>query len=310
MLTNDRETQGQSLDAHGIAHALTARPQRTRHGWLAQCPAHPDRTPSLSLRDGENGCLLVRCFAGCPQEAVIDALRELDLWPGHDGSGARAHSSLGPLVEPEAKDKSVSEIRGAVYYWDTARPLADSLGEAYLRRVRHLICPFTPELRYAILWHGPSKASVPAIVALVRDGVTGEPIGIHRTFLRRDGLGKAEATPNKMCLGPVGGGAVWLCEPIEGKPLVIGEGIETTLAAMQASGLPGWSALSTSGLRALNLPAHVRDVVIVADGDDPGEEAAQAAAQRWVGEGRKVRIARPPEGEDFADLVAHERGGR
>ena len=56
---------------------------------------------------------------------------------------------------------------------------------------------------------------------------------------------------------------------------MVGEGIESCLAAMQARGLPAWAALSTSGLLALDLPKDVRDVIVLADGDDAGEAAAQ-----------------------------------
>ena len=84
---------------------------------------------------------------------------------------------------------------------------------------------------------------------------------------------------------------------------MVGEGIETCLAAMQASGRPAWAALSTSGLRGLDLPRDVRDVIVLADGDDPGEAAAQDCARRWKREGRRVRIARPPQGMDFNDLL-------
>jgi hypothetical protein len=42
---------------------------------------------------------------------------------------------------------------------------------------------------------------------------------------------------------------------------------------------------------------------VLADGDDPGEAAAQSCALRWKREGRHVRIARPPEGMDFNDLL-------
>ncbi len=44
-------------------------------------------------------------------------------------------------------------------------------------------------------------------------------------------------------------------------------------------------------------------VTIAADADDAGEEAAQSAAQRFIAEGRKVKIARPPKGMDFNDLA-------
>ena len=84
---------------------------------------------------------------------------------------------------------------------------------------------------------------------------------------------------------------------------MVGEGIETCLAAMQATGHPAWAALSTSGLRALDLPDDVRDVIVLADGDEAGEAAARDCAWRWKREGRRVRIARPPQGMDFNDLL-------
>ena len=127
------------------------------------------------------------------------------------------------------------------------------------------------------------------------------PALTHRTYLAREGRGKAAVEPNKRMLGPCRGGAVRLGPA--GDPLMIGEGIETCLAAMQATGHGAWAALSTSGLRALDLPPAVQDVIVLADGDAPGEAAALAAAARWRHEGRRVRIARPPQGADFNDLL-------
>jgi hypothetical protein len=139
------------------------------------------------------------------------------------------------------------------------------------------------------------------MVALVVDGATGSPVAVHRTYLARDGSGKAPVEPNKMMLGPCRGGAVRLGDPAA--VLMVGEGIETCLAAMQATGNAAWAALSTSGLRSLDLPDEVRDVIVLADGDDPGEAAAQDCARRWKRQGLKVRIARPPRGLDFNDLL-------
>jgi putative DNA primase/helicase len=85
--------------------------------------------------------------------------------------------------------------------------------------------------------------------------------------------------------------------------LMVGEGIENCLAAMQATGHPAWAALSTSGLRTLDLPGDVREVIVLADGDEPGEAAARDCAWRWKREGRCVRIARPPQGMDFNDML-------
>jgi hypothetical protein len=139
------------------------------------------------------------------------------------------------------------------------------------------------------------------MVALVTRGSDNEPLAIHRTFLARDGDNKAPVDPQKMMLGPCRGGAVRLARA--GDVLLVGEGIETCLAAMQATGYPAWAALSTSGLRTLDLPDDVRDVIILADGDKSGEAAARDAALRWNREGRRVRVARPPQGLDFNDLL-------
>src|ERR1700722_11224575 len=66
--------------------------------------------------------------------------------------------------------------------------------------------------------------------------------------------------------------------------------------AMQATGNPAWAALSTSGLRSLDLPKDFRDVIVLADGDEAGEAAARDCTLRCKREGRRVRIARPPQG--------------
>ncbi|QPD06399.1 MAG: hypothetical protein Nkreftii_004173 [Candidatus Nitrospira kreftii] len=41
--------------------------------WSAKCPAHKDRTPSLSIREGERA-VLVKCWAGCSLEAIASRL--------------------------------------------------------------------------------------------------------------------------------------------------------------------------------------------------------------------------------------------
>jgi hypothetical protein len=51
------------------------------------------------------------------------------------------------------------------------------------------------------------------------------------------------------------------------------------------------------------LPPEVREVLIAADADLEGLKAARIAARRWHGEGRIVRIVKPPEGIDFIDLA-------
>ena len=59
------------------------RPKKSGKGHVAKCPAHDDAGPSLSLREGDDGRVLLHCFAGCTTAAVVAAmgLRMADLFP-------------------------------------------------------------------------------------------------------------------------------------------------------------------------------------------------------------------------------------
>lgn len=66
------------MTAGEIAQALGGR--RCGRGWMARCPAHQDRSPSLSIAE-RNGKLLFFCHAGCAWKNVAAALRARGLWP-------------------------------------------------------------------------------------------------------------------------------------------------------------------------------------------------------------------------------------
>ena len=60
------------------------KPRRTGSGtWIAKCPAHNDRSPSLTLRETEDGRILLKCHAECSTQAVLDAIGVFwsDLFP-------------------------------------------------------------------------------------------------------------------------------------------------------------------------------------------------------------------------------------
>jgi putative DNA primase/helicase len=284
------------MTAEAIAKALGGR--KTGGGWTACCPAHDDRTPSLSIRDAGNK-VLVHCHAGCDQERVIAALQGRGLWTDEGPRWLSRRACNKPIErKPEHGDTKRSEAALAI--WQYAEPAHGTLVESYLQS-RGIHLPAPDALRFRTGLKHPSAGIWPAMVALVTNGPDGTPLAIHRTFLARDGGGKAPINPQKMMLGPCRGGAVRLADP--GEVLMVGEGIETCLAAMLASGHPAWAALSTSGLRGLDLPKEVRDVIMLADGDEPGEVAAWDCARRWKRQGRRVRVARPPQGMDFNDLL-------
>lgn len=98
----------------GPVELVLARLDRVRHKgsgkWDACCPAHDDRNPSLSIAEGENGAVLLKCFAGCETADVVAAMgMELsDLFPPKDshsrGTSIRQRNYTRPVGERPARE--------------------------------------------------------------------------------------------------------------------------------------------------------------------------------------------------------------
>ena len=73
------------MEALGLLDRLEAVRPNGSGRWSARCPAHHDRGPSLSVREGERGVLL-HCFAGCPLKDIVAAIgvRIRDLYYDHE----------------------------------------------------------------------------------------------------------------------------------------------------------------------------------------------------------------------------------
>ncbi|MGJ8624234.1 MAG: DUF7146 domain-containing protein [Yoonia sp.] len=269
---------------------------------IACCPAHDDRSPSLSLADGCEGWLLLRCHAGCSFAEVTDALHGRGLIAGTGTFRPFAH-----VIDEErrAAERAFREkrTRQARRLWNAARPIAGTPAELYLRG-RGITCPLPRTLRYVgDCWHQSAKLS-PALVSHVHNVGDRDSFAVHRTYVRGDGLGKADLLPNKAMLGPVSGGAVSLSN-IRG-PLVVTEGIETGLSLL--SGILGkpmtvWAALSAGGMVGLTLPETPGELIIAPDGDPTGREAADALATRAHGLGWNVSMLPAPNGFDWNDVL-------
>ncbi len=95
------------LDAEGIARAFGSA-QPSGNGWKARCPAQDDETPSLSLSDGENGRVLLHCYAGCSQSEVIAGLVALGLWP--NGTLSKRPTEKRPIIPVPADAPPMSFV--------------------------------------------------------------------------------------------------------------------------------------------------------------------------------------------------------
>ena len=183
------------MTAETIVRALGGR--KAGLGWVARCPAHDDREPSLSIREAD-GKVLVRCHAGCDQRNVIEALKERDLW---DGKGRSRIPRLSRRKIPESQPAQQHEERStaALAIWQSTALAVGTPVETYLL-ARGLNLSLPPSLRFHRGLKHPSGGIWPCMVALVTRGADNAPVAIHRTFLARDGSGKAPVDPKKMGL--------------------------------------------------------------------------------------------------------------
>jgi DNA primase len=187
-------------------------------------------------------------------------------------------------------------------------PIEGTPAETYLRsrgitmalphtlRFARLAPPKQPEDNGLLVSNGPEP--LPCLVAIVTDP-DGVLVGIQRTYLTAGGR-KAAAADGKVkySLGMVAGGAIQLGGPAE--TIVVCEGLEDGLTLAQALDQTVWVSAGTKMLPQMTMPAATRAVVIGADGDEPGECAAQAAATAFREAQLAVRIMRPtPPYKDF-----------
>jgi hypothetical protein len=295
------------MTAADIAAAL-GHARREGRDWRADCPVHGGH--SLTIADGRDGKLLVKCFGGCEWPEIFGKFRALGLIEERPVDiNPEGEDELRRRREAEAKaeiERFRRRIAAARDLYRRGVPAAGTLAEAYLRS-RKISEPIPAIL--CCLRHCPHRNGLyyPAMIAPIVN-VVGEQIAVHKTFLRADGRGKADLpkTEQRETCGPMKGGAVRLALHRADVELLIGEGIESVLSAMELFDLPGWAVLCANGIASLDLPADIRRVVIAADNDENGvgQRAALSAQERWMAEDRSVRIILPPnEGDDFNDVL-------
>ena len=119
-------------------------------GYMCRCPAHDDRTPSLSVSEAEDGTVLFYCFAGCSQAEVMDALTRQGLW---NGSGAAMrhvglkHKINRRSTKPRSTPKLPDNRRTALNIWRATQPFGGTLAERYLIE-RGIVPPDPSPLRF------------------------------------------------------------------------------------------------------------------------------------------------------------------
>jgi putative DNA primase/helicase len=163
------------------------------------------------------------------------------------------------------------------------------------------------------------SANYPCLIALVRNVANDREQAIHRTALQPDGAAlKIDGKTARLSLGPIGGGAIKISDNADVTTgLTVGEGLETTLAAMMVPTWyrPAWALLSARNIEVFPVIAGIEHLTILVDHDKSdqhgrraGQGAAADCARRWDAAGREVVAVIPTrEGDDVADVVSRRR---
>ena len=287
------------------------------NGVICPGPGHSARDRSLSVTPSAtapNG-FLVNSFAGDDPLICLDYVRARLGLPefsperprnpatGSHGGPDRYRDTGAPAKAPE----SPSDTRAlAMAIWSESRDPRGTLGEAYLKS-RGLELP-SEAANEAIRFHPAcpfGSERFPAMICLVRNIVTNEPQGIHRTALMPVGMAvKRNGKTFRLSLGSTSGGAIKL-DPDEDvtQGICIGEGLETCLSGRLIGYRPIWSVLSTRGVARFPLLPGIDGLTIFGEYDEKQQsmEAIQSCAEQWLAAGKEVLTAWPMAGNDLND---------
>jgi hypothetical protein len=273
------------------------------------CPFHDDAEPSCAIYVDHFYCF------GCGERGS-----RLDWLTRVEGmSVAEAVSTIkdwfGPQT-PSGQNGSDDTAKLAFIrsIWDSAQPLQGSIAERYLDQTRHVdVTKLPKDIHHSLRFHprcvfGPGTY-LPCLIALMQHPLTDEPLGIQRIALEERN-GKIQKLERRM-LGGAGVIKLWPA----GSQLVVGEGLETVLAAATripyagAPLTPAWAALSSQKLGALPVIPGVERLIVLIDNDanQEGQTAAARVATVWRATGRTVVPLMPDTVDtDFNDLVLKE----
>ncbi|UVO53736.1 toprim domain-containing protein [Sphingomonas sp. SUN039] len=239
---------------------------------LCRCPAHADKTPSLSVRQGDRN-ILVHCFAGCDS---IDVLREM-------ARIARLPSAYA-VDRRDHEDRPNANVRRL---WDEGVDVSGTLAARYLER-RAI------ENRFAALrFHprcpkGKKPNTVFAPALMVAATTDAELLAIQRIFLAFDGTAL-----EKLMIGRPGAASWRGLAPVDGR-LAIAEGFETAARFTMRTGIPCWASLGAARLPLIALPAELTELVIAEDDDAEGRAAGKRAWHAYARPGLAIRRMPPP----------------
>lgn len=267
----------------------------TENDWVCPCPSHDDQDASLTVKKSDD--LAMYCLAGCSQDAVWDALANMDLVPPR-----RDSSSCDPIPAPTA----------TVIPCDTGQQWFDEQFDGMLSRYaltsedyQQQNCQFQNQIYYPALAKVPGAE--PRLASVAYPIFNGKDFGwkwksvvrvITKPFSYGDcttGTGKRMQTVAKGVKGVFPGSSL---EP-DGRPLVLTGGEDKALALIKA----GYRGISTSHGEGNTAEAITlirgfgnTEIIVGMDADDAGRKDTIKAIDKCTEAGLEVRAIVWPDG--------------
>jgi len=269
-------TEADLLDA---MRALGLGPRRSGDGWTARCPAHDDRSPSLSC-SVRGGRLLLYCHAGCTFVSILSALGL------RSGVPRSSPPRTAPARQIDPGEPSRPRIEWHAMSASGYDPSSHEPG---------LGLPAGSLARIGAVW----VAAMGALAAPMYDAPGGTVIGVR--LRAPDGRKWAVTGSHNGLFCPrslTGRGALYLPEGM------------TDTAALAGLGLDAIGRPSCTGGRGLVRRAVCgmgRPLVVVTDADEPGRRGAETLARELASDGASVRVLAPLNG--YRDVREWVRAG-
>ena len=236
---------------------------------MCRCPAHADRTPSLSIRQGDRG-ILVTCHAGCDSRDVLRELSRIARIP-----------DLKRTVIEKANPKPG---KPHLAIWRAARPIEGTLAERYVRDTRNIWAPLS-DLRFhprCPKGQGALATFEPALLVAMRRH--GDIEAIQRIFLDPATAHYTE----KRVLGAAMG-AAWT-NGLPATTIGVCEGFETAAAYMSLTGVQAWATMGAKRFHQLSIPPSVETLILLADNDAEGQRARDRAWEAYQRPGDRKSV--------------------
>ncbi len=248
--------------------------EKSGSGYILKCPCHDDKNASLMISDvtdkNGNPDVSVSCFTGCDWKTIKDKFRDMGLLPefkpefqGAKQETVKRRFKKLPETPPPTNKKPKVKAR-TNFIWDMAKSSPDTVKKVFQHRA------ITIGHDSLAVRNGKYKDQNMLVFAMTKPG-DDKVLAVQRMFYNSDTFKKSGKSkmfgtnPDNKDENFCHGRGVFFYRKKPVTDFIVGEGIETTLSAMQVMGMNGCACLSTAGVVNITLPDDIVNLYILVD---------------------------------------------